>query len=328
MKNLHVNGAEIQNRAIKLFGRFFGKQLLSKEVLNKIYNKRSFPITLFTYFFSQVLNYKEADDDSVSNFVALLEAEFSNTFPSVAATQFVIEAISNLVDPVRNASGEEQRHSPPTFLLAVIAKLVEKGNLCSSDIQESLNNFPGLLPPLVLVELDKCGIISFTRYFQSNTVTSQKCSNWIRCLIKLACEEANSEEDHAVLHYMLCCIIEIGYGTLPEIIQSTIEGHTQKNACLIVTTMTIKLWEMLWDSPEKKFNIFEIPIDNSKHSGHFQLASFQKCYLDLLTSLISHKPEIKATVAINCQHEWSFFKSPNNVTHFITQVIEPPNDAS
>ena len=277
MKNLHVNGAEIQNRAIKLFGRFFGKQLLSKEVLNKIYNKRSFPITLFTYFFSQVLNYKEADDDSVSNF---------------------------------------------------IAKLVEKGNLCSSDIQESLNNLPGLLPPRVLVELDKCGIISFTRYFQSNTVTSQKCSNWIRCLIKLACEEANSEEDHAVLHYMLCCIIEIGYGTLPEIIQSTIEGHTQKNACLIVTTMTIKLWEMLWDSPEKKLNIFEIPIDNSKHSGHFQLASFQKCYLDLLTSLISHKPEIKATVAINCQHEWSFFKSPNNVTHFITQVIEPPNDAS
>ena len=92
MKNLHVNGAEIQNRAIKLFGRFFGKQLLSKEVLNKIYNKHSFPITLFTYFFSQVLNYKEADDDSVSNFVALLEAEFSNTFPSVAATQIVIEA--------------------------------------------------------------------------------------------------------------------------------------------------------------------------------------------------------------------------------------------
>jgi len=272
----------------------------------------------FTIFYLQVLTYKEADDDSVSNFVALLQAEFSSTFPSVAATQFVIEAITNLVDPTR--SDQDHQHSP-TFLLAVITKLVEKGDLCSSDIQESLNNFPGLLPPRVLVELDKCGIISFTRYFQSNSTTTQKCSNWIRCLIKLA-PEANSEDDHMVLHYLLCCIIEIGYGTLSEIIQSNVEGQTQKNACLIVTTMTIKLWEMLWTSPEKKVNIFEIPIDNAKHSGHFQLASFQKCYLDLLTSLISHKPEIKATVAINCQHDWSFFKSPNNVTYFITQVFK------
>lgn len=37
MKNCHDNGAEVQNRALKLFGRFFGKQLLSKEVFNVIH---------------------------------------------------------------------------------------------------------------------------------------------------------------------------------------------------------------------------------------------------------------------------------------------------
>ena len=171
-----------------------------------------------------------------------------------------------------------------------------------------------------LVELDKRGIVSFTHYFQCNSTTSSKCSTWVKYLVKLACE-ANSEEENATLHYLLCSIINIGYGTLPPDIQNSIGGQTPKNACLIMTTMTGKLWEFLWTNPETNVNVFEVPTDSKHSCSHFQLAAFQKCYLELLANLISYKPETKANVAISSQHEWSFFKSPHNVTHFITQVF-------
>ena len=95
----------------------------------------------------QVLKYKEADDGEVVNFVSLLGAELSTTHASVAATQFVIEAISNLVESVK----QNDEQSPSSFLLAVISRLADKGDLCCYDIQESLNALPSLLPARYLV---------------------------------------------------------------------------------------------------------------------------------------------------------------------------------
>lgn len=116
-------------------------------------------------------------------------------------------------------------------------------------------------------------------------------------------------------------MVEIGFGAMFADVSSG--GQMQKTALQIINSVIRKIWDFLWENPEKELQLLEISAISSQKTTYFQLSSFQKCYLDQLQFLISYKPEIKASKAVNSQSEWTFFKSPRNIASFVSQVRFP-----
>lgn len=266
-------------------------------------------------FFFQILKYEDATDDSMANTIVSLlrmDASILKSPFKAYATQFIIQAIDGLVIGHPEISG--------TFLYSIMLKLASNGELNIASIQDSINNYPALVPSHVIVELDKVGVISLTLYFQSSTECLSKKSEWINQLFALAlapCQNCKSQECN-LLHYLLTVIIHIGFGELPADLQNTISGHTVKFAVSLLSDLTSKIWEHLWEYPEKDVRAFEF----SNEGFHGQYSSIQNCYLEQLAFLISYKPEIKPITAFKLQHEWTFFKSPKNVVNLIVQVTK------
>jgi len=227
------------------------------------------------------------------------------------ATQFAIQAIDDLIIGHPKISG--------TFVYSIMSKLASKGELNFPIIQDSVNNYPALVPTHVIVGLEKIGVISITLYFQSSTECSSKKLAWINQLLALALAPCHcKQQEHDLLEYLLTAIIHVGFGELPADHQKTVSGHTVKFAVSLLSDLTKKMWEFLWEFPEKEVCAFEF----SNQGLHFQLSSVKNCYLEQLAFLISYKPEIKPVTAIKLQHEWTFFRSPKNVVNLIVQVTK------
>lgn len=228
------------------------------------------------------------------------------------ATQFAIQVIDGLIIGHPKISG--------TFVYSIISKLASKGELNFPSIQDSVNNYPALVPTNVIVELEKIGVISITLYFQSSTECPSKKLEWINLLFAsaLAPWQNCKPQEHNLFEYLLTTIIHVGFGELPADLQKTINGHTVKFAVSLFSDLTTKIWEFLWEFSEKEVRAFEF----SNQGLHFQLSSLKNCYLEQLAFLISYKPEIKPVTAIKLQHEWTFFRSPKNVVNLIVQVTK------
>ena len=283
---------------------------------------------LFSYFsnaryykeivlLQQVLKYQQFNVNDVEHFITLLEAEAKNlSLPFTRhATQFVVEALFLLI----NKSPAADDHSDK-FLLALVAQLSSKSKIHMNDVQLKLQSHATLVPIYLVMELDQLGVVSLVHYFQSCAESKEKATCWVRSLVKLACEPANNK-DLMTFHYLFAAIIEIGSGNMFS--ESQIGGPAQKIALQVINNVIRKLWDHLWENPEKDVsNALEIPDGNSSSqpSTYFHLSSFKKCYLDQLQFLISYKPEIKASKAITSQAEWTFFKSPKNIASFVSQV--------
>lgn len=230
------------------------------------------------------------------------------------ATQFFLQALDKLIE------GELSRDVEKT-IFAVSSKLLVQEYLDIEDVQVKVNNCCILIPPDIILELDKIGIVSFLNYFQACSESSSKTSQIADFIVNSACNLALKQETAYQLHPLLTSIIQIGFGYFTADVQKTISGQTVKAAVLLVHDFTRKIWNILIGSPDKTTDIFEFPI-NCEQTMQLHLLSFQKCYLDQLVYLISYSPEVKATTAIKSQHEWTFFKSPQNVASFITQVYK------
>lgn len=308
------DGAEIQFRASKLFSAFFSKQLLSTEVHQ---NCKCEYLKATNSLIFQIVKYQdEADDTStVASVLTVLQCDsekFKTPF-KLYATQFAIQTMDSLIDSKHLSINSKH------IVYSVISKLVSRGELNIPEIQAKINNYPVSVPPGVIVELDKAGAISFINYFQTCAECPEKTTLLVEFLFNLAC---NSTEEHnlAQFHYLFTAIVQIGFGVLTLDIQKHISGQTVKVAVLLINSLTRKLWDFMLKFPEKEIHVFEIQNNNFQQSIHVHLLSFQKCYLDQLVYLISYKPEVRASTALNSQHEWTFFKSPKNIVSFLTQV--------
>ena len=262
---------------------------------------------------TQVLKYSTFDEDSVKSFIRLLhkESDDLNVDFRQHCTQFIIECISHLSDNLES--------STCPFLFKIVSELHCRDLLFHAEIQSRANSFPKLLPLELIVKLDKLGIISFVNYFQSCVDNPKKLAHWVRILVHVACEP-DAEEDQDLLIYLLSAIIEIGYGVLSPELQETINGKTLKAAMVMINSITRKVWDFLWDTPERKVHLYDIACHEPSRLKILNLLSFQKCCTEQLAFILSYKPEIKATAAINSQHEWTYIKVPANTVHFVTQV--------
>jgi len=231
------------------------------------------------------------------------------------STHFVKECISHLLNNSESSSY--------LFLLKVISELQSRDLLCLSEIHSHISGFPKLLPIELIVELDKLGTISFTNYFQCCADDPKKLANWVRILVHIACEP-DDEGDQNLLTYLLLAIIKIGYGVLFPEVEKHINGKTIKAAVVMINSITRKIWDFLWETPEKRIFLYDITACRPNQLQNVDLPSFQKCCIEQLAFLLSYKPEIKATVAINSQYEWTYFKMQSNIVHLITQVMFYP----
>lgn len=253
------------------------------------------------------------------------EADVLRVNFSQHATQFISIAISHLIETYDH----NKMNSSCKFLAAIISELSNNQEINVAEIKKNISNHSALLPPQLLVELDKSGVVSLLYYFQNSVENKDKSSSWVQNLSKLACDDNNDqhsvsptnkcENDKEIFHQLFAAVVEIGFGTPhPEV---KIESQVLKKSMLVITNVIRKIWDHVNAHPEKEvWMVIQIP-NSSSLSPHFHLSSFQKCYLEQLAFLISYQPEIKASKAISCQHEWTFFKSPNNIVNFITQVI-------
>ena len=228
------------------------------------------------------------------------------------STQFVIDCITHLLNNSECASYQ--------FLFKVISKLQCRDVLCVSDIQSVVNGFPKLLPLELIAELDKLGIISFANYFQSCAEDPKKLANWVKILVRVACEPED-EGDRGLLIYLLLLIIEIGYGNLSPEVEKNIKGKTIKAAVVMVNSITRKIWDFLWETPAVRVHMLDITSCQPSQLENLNLSSLKKCCTEQLAFLLSYKPEIKATAAISSQHEWTYFKTQPNIVHLTTQVF-------
>ena len=226
------------------------------------------------------------------------------------STQFVKECITHLVTSSECPSYD--------FLLKVISELQCRDLLHVSDIQSLVNGFPKLLPVELIVEFDKLGIISFINYFQSCVDDPKKLAHWVRILVSIGSEP--DEEDQGLLIYLLLAIIGIGYGDLPPEVEKCVNGKTIKAAVVMMNSITRKIWDFLWETPRRRIHFYDITTCQPSQLKYLNLISFKKCCTEQLVFLLSYKPEIKATVAISSQHEWTYFKTQSNIVHLITQV--------
>lgn len=242
-----------------------------------------------------------------------MEAENLNIPLQSHITHFLNELVSHMLQL------SEPKLPEKTVLWALLGKFVTNGGVQVADIQAIVQDADNLAPARLIVELDKLGVISLISYFQNTVDDKEKSQSWVTSLLKLIPFEGPVDEvDQATFHYLFAAIVHIGFGTHQPGIK--IGGQALKIAVLVVNKVIKKIWEYLWVNPEKEIHCFEIPSSSSL-SPHFSLQSFQNCYLEQLAFLVSHKPEIKASKAINLQHEWTFFKSPKNVASLITQVL-------
>lgn len=232
------------------------------------------------------------------------------------ATQFVKQAFITMIND-ESCNGD--------MVCAIAANFVNQSELDISEIQIELSNYPNLIPPPVLVKLDKIGVISLIHYLRDCMECPKKTSALSKYIFKSTCDVNNvSGNNHIlVLRYLLNTIVQFGYGTLPSEMQKDVSGQTIKTSVLLLNQYTRKIWDFLWQHPEIEINGFDILVQ-SKNLELSQVVSYQKCYMEQLTYIISYKPEIKASTAINSQHDWTFFKSPKNVVSFVTQVIFLP----
>jgi Fanconi anaemia group A protein N terminus len=227
------------------------------------------------------------------------------TFPQ-HATQFVVEGVSHLVS----------RDSSRKFLLNVIAKLQELEALNGSDIQAKFNDCPYIVPLDILFQCEKLGVISLVLYFQSCVDHSKKATALLRLLVDAACESKNEENE--VLRYFLDMFVQLGHNDLPTEMKNTVSNKTINAASVILKNISRKIWDFLWENPEK--HVYFLEISDVKGFAQIKLPSYQKCYLELLAYLLSYKPDVKPATAITSQSEWTYFKNPKNVLHLITQV--------
>ncbi|KAI9552901.1 hypothetical protein GHT06_020785 [Daphnia sinensis] len=287
-------GLEIQRKANSLFSAFFSKQVISTEVIRY---------------------QDEVDNNSVALVMSILraDAEKSKTPFKLYATQFVIQGLNALIGKHFNLKGN--------LFYAIATKLANQGEIHSQKIQDAVNNQPDLAPFQMLVNLDEIGIISIILYFQSCSECPSKLSAWGDSLFGLVCSPPNPQESH-LLHYILTTIIHIGFGELSADLQRNISGQIVKLAVSLLNDFTRRMWDFLWEFPEKEIHAFDCVVD-SQQVMFCQLTSLQRCYLEQLSFIISYKPEIKPITAIKSQHEWTFFKSPKNVVKLITQLLIP-----
>lgn len=199
-----------------------------------------------------------------------------------------------------------------------MSKIAGTGDLNHYEIQQHVNKYPSLLPPQLIITLDRLGVMSFPNFFQNGIDNSKKIASWVRCILTLACEP-KEEDDIVTMQAIVTAIVGIGFGKLPLEMQNLITSQTVKTSVLMVNSFTRKIWDFLWENSDVKVHIFELPQDPGLMSCDVQ--AIQSCYLEQLAFLFSYKPEIKASVAITSQHEWTYFKSQENVTNFIMQVI-------
>lgn len=204
-------------------------------------------------------------------------------------------------------------------MYSVISKFVSREELNIPHIQAKINNYPVPISPHVIVELDKNGAVSFINYFQTCAQCPQKTTEIVEFLFSLAC---NSFEEHnsGQFHYLFTAIVQIGFGELTSDVQKSMSGQTVKVAVLLVNSLTRKFWDFMLKFPEKEIHAYEIQNKSGHKCINFHVLSFQKCYLEQLVYLISYKPEVRASTALNSQHEWTYLKSPKNLVSFITQV--------
>lgn len=241
-----------------------------------------------------------------------LEAKQKNALLQDFATKFVCESIEYLV-----ASQNEDSRFTPKFLMALMSKLSATNSLNNYETQQQINCFPSLIPPQLVIKLDQLGIVSFASYFQNGINSSKKIASWVKCILQLACEPED-EDDITALQALVTSIIGIGFSKLPPEMQSTITSQTVKTSVLMINSITRKIWDFLWENPDIKALVFDIPQDLQYMSCSVE--AIQSCYLEQLTFLLSYKPDIKASAAIASQHEWTYFKCPENITNFIMQV--------
>lgn len=252
------------------------------------------------------------------------EADVLRVDFSQHATQFTSIAISHLIETYDH----NKMSSSCKFLAAIISQLSNNQEINGAEIQKVISNHSALLPPHLLVELDKSGVVSLLYYFQNSVGNKDKSSSWVQSLSKLACDNDNDQpvsptskcddNGNEIFHQLFAAVVEVGFGTpYPEV---KIESQVLKKSMLIINNVIRKIWDHVNAHSEKEvWMVMQIP-NSSSLSPHFHLSSFQKCYLEQLAFLISYQPEIKASKAISCQHEWTFFKSPKNIVNFITQV--------
>ena len=195
------------------------------------------------------------------------------TFPQ-HATQFVVEGVSHLVS----------LDSSKKFLLNVIAKLQELEALNGSDIQAKFNDCPYIIPLDILYQCEKLGVISLVLYFQSCVDNSKKATALLRLLVDGACESKNEEKE--VLRYFLDMFVQLGHNDLPAEMKNTVSNKTINAASLILKNISRKVWDFLWENPEKYVYFFE--LSDMKGFAQIKLPSYQKCYLELLAYLLSY----------------------------------------
>lgn len=248
----------------------------------------------------------------MASFISILraDAEKSKIPFKLYATQFVIQAVDALIGKHSNLQAN--------FFYRITSKLVSQAEIYSQNVQDKFNNHPAVAAFPVIVKLDRIGVISIFRYFQSCTECTSKISAWVNYLLTLACSSTNPQ-DSDLLHYFLTAVIHIGFGELSADLQKNINGQTVKVAVSLLNDLTKQMWDFLWEFPEKQVHAFECLVD-SQQAMFCQLSSLQRCHLEQLSFIISYKPEIKPITAIKSQHEWTFFKSPKNIVNFITQV--------
>lgn len=230
------------------------------------------------------------------------------------ATQFVIQLLNNLTD-------ESISSSQGNIFYQTISVLVKEEQVFLTDIREKITKYPNLIPLHVALQLDRISVMSLTYYLERCAQCPEKTSQLNINLLKLASNAAEDATSKLLFHTVCASIIYLGYNTLPTDVQE-MNGQARKMSIMVLNNLTKNVWKFLMENPEKNLYscVYAVPL-KLESSLCFHLPTFQKCLLEQLAFLISYKPEVKATLAISSQHEWTYFKSSKNIVDFITQVL-------
>ena len=268
-------------------------------------------------YYLQVSRLEQGIDDDSEYFISILlsESSRSKTAPQQYVTQFVIELLSYMIQSTSDSERECLLRNGSTL----VAKLRKSNIIKNPEVQAKLNLFPNLVPLDVLYEFDKIGAISFIEYLQASLEDEKKLTTLINQLVHLCCNNKQKTVRFQIMMYM----VHIAHGSVGEELQKVISGQTVKMSMKILNSVIRKIWDHLWENVNSNVYLFNLNrFPDCALPPNFDRSSLRRFSVEQLAFLLSYKPEIKATVAISSQSDWTYFKSPSSVVQFITEVTE------